>query len=132
MNPSEIGLKNKTAVLKAAKAVAKHHLGQEVKSAKECALQGMFSRTVIVRMKSQEEYVVQLRAETVHEANSQQAHKLLGDVVPLLVRVSLEDTPVPYAYIMPFAFPVRPGIERIGCPRHCWSIMRRWLHRLAI
>jgi hypothetical protein len=78
MDPSEIGLKNRTALLKEAKAIATHHLGQEVRAAKECTLQGMFSRTVIVRTKSEEQYVVQLRAQTVHETNSTQAHELLG------------------------------------------------------
>jgi Phosphotransferase enzyme family len=102
IDPSEIGLKNKAAVLKEAKAIAAYHLGQEVKSARECALQGMFSLTVIVRMKNHEEYVVQLRSEIVHEENSRQAHEILGDIVPIPTRVIVEGSPVPYAYIMPF------------------------------
>ena len=102
MDVTEVGLKNKTAVIKEAKAIACYHLDEAVASAKECVQQGMFSRTVVVKMKSKSQYVVQLCVETVHEENSQQAHDILGDIVPVPTRVILPESPVPYTYIMPF------------------------------
>jgi hypothetical protein len=102
MDPSELGLENKAAVIKEARKIAVHHLGGEVASAKECVQQGMFSRTIFVRMKNKLEYVVQLRVEDGHESNAKQAHDILGDIVPVPIRVVLPDSPVPFAYIMPF------------------------------
>jgi len=83
MNISEIGLSTKASVLKEARAIATYHLGGQIASAKECIFQGMFSRTVEVAMKDKKKYVVQLRAESVHEENAQRAHDILGDVVPV-------------------------------------------------
>ena len=40
MDTSELGLKNRTVLLKEAKAIASHHLGEEVASATECVQQG--------------------------------------------------------------------------------------------
>lgn len=101
MNASEIGLSTKASVLKEASAIAKYHLGGETASAKECIFQGMFSRTVDVAMKDKKHYVVQFRSESVHKENAQQARDILGDVVPVPVRVIREGSPVPYAYVMP-------------------------------
>src|ERR1700733_14416192 len=101
MDLSEIGLKSKAAAFKEAKAIATHHLGSKVVSADECMLQGLFSYTVNITMQGGARYVVQLRAETVHEENSQQAHDILGDLVPVPIRVIRQDSPVPFAYIMP-------------------------------
>jgi Phosphotransferase enzyme family len=101
MNAAEIGLSTKASVLKEARAIATHHLGGQTASAKECILQGMFSRTIDVAMKDKTHYVVQLRSESVHEENAQQAHDILGDVVPVPVRVNREGSPVPFAYVMP-------------------------------
>lgn len=101
MDLSEIGLKSKTAAFKEAKAIATLHFGLKVVSAEECRLQGLFSYTVNVTMRDGSQHVVQLRAETVHEENSQQAHDILGDFVPVPVRVVRDGSTVPFAYIMP-------------------------------
>ena len=37
----------------------------------------------------------------MHEENAQRAHDILGDVVPVPVRVVREGSPVPFAYVMP-------------------------------
>ena len=101
MNVSEIGLSTKASVLKEARAIATYHLGGQTASAKECILQRMFSRTIDVAMKDKKHYIIQLRAESVHEENAQQAHDILGNVVPVPVRVVREGSPVPFAYVMP-------------------------------
>ena len=113
MDVTEVGLKNETAVIKEAKAIACYHLDEAVASAKECVQQGMFSRTVVVKMKSKSQYVVQLRVETVHEENSQQAHDILGDIVPV--------PPASFSQKVPFLTPTlchllkgAPGIGHDG------------------
>ena len=98
---SEIGLPTKVAVIKEAKAVATHHFGTKVAFAEMCLLQGMFSCTVEVTMKDKKLCVVQFRSESGHEEYSQEAHEILGDLVPVPIRVVREGSPVPYTYIMP-------------------------------
>ena len=100
MDLSQIGLKNKAAAFKEAKAVATQHLGAKVVTADECALQGMFSYIIEITMKDSARCVVKLRAETVLEENSQQAHHL-GDIVPVPIRVVRDSSPVPFVHIMP-------------------------------
>lgn len=101
MDLSSIGLKSKAAAFKEVKAIATLHLGSKVVRADQCVLQGMFSYTVEVTMKDGSSYVVQLRAESVHEENSQQAHEILGDLVPVPTPVIRDGSPIPFAYIMP-------------------------------
>jgi hypothetical protein len=59
MNVSDIGLSTKASVLKEARAIATYHLGGQTASAKQCILQGMFSRTIDVAMKDKKHYIVQ-------------------------------------------------------------------------
>jgi hypothetical protein len=101
MDISELGLTTKASVIREAKAIATHHFGKTPVSAKECPFQGYFSHTVNVGMRDGSHYVVQLRSESVHEENAQQGHEILGDLVPVPIRVIREGSPVPYAYIMP-------------------------------
>jgi len=53
MKPAEISLKNKTAVLREVKTIANYHLSEEIAAAKACILQGMFSRTILIQMKTE-------------------------------------------------------------------------------
>lgn len=102
MEISEIGLKSKAALLKEAKSIAAQHVGEGVVSAKECVLQGMFGHTVVVTMtKDGIEDVIQLCAESVDEKYAQQSYDILGDLVPVPVRVVRDGSPLPYACIMP-------------------------------
>lgn len=100
MEAKELGLNDDNAVIQEATISASHFMQTAVVYARECAQQGMFSRTVEVQTEDGRRFVVQLRTESVNEQNAQQAHSILGDLVPVPTRVIRESTPVPYTYIM--------------------------------
>lgn len=101
MDPSKVGLTTKASILAEAKAIAAYHFADQPVSAKECALQGEFSRTVEVIMRDGAHYIIQLRTQPVHEENAHQAYSILGTLVPVPILVTHKSSPVPYAYIMP-------------------------------
>lgn len=101
MEASELGLGSEASVVSVARTIAAQHFGADPVSAEECVVQGEYSRTVQVSMKDEAHFIVQLRVDPVNEENAQQAHDILGDLVPVPTRVILQVDTVPYAYIMP-------------------------------
>jgi Phosphotransferase enzyme family len=100
MEASELGLSSAASVVSVAIAIATQYLDSDPVFAKECAMQGEFSRTVDIAMKDGANYVVQLRGESVHEEKAEQAHGILGHLVPVPIRIIREGETVPYSYIM--------------------------------
>jgi hypothetical protein len=101
MNATDLGLTDDTAILAEARATATCHLGIQAVSEEECPIQGMASRTVEVIMADGIHVIIQLRREPVHEENAQQGHDILGNIVPVPIRVIQDECPISYTYIMP-------------------------------
>lgn len=95
MDPSELGLADDASIVSEARAIATHYFHTEAVSHRAC-----FSRTIEVRLADDRHVIVQLKAESVTESNAQQAHQLLGNLVPVPTLVEY-NSPVPYIYVMP-------------------------------
>ncbi|KAI9669522.1 MAG: hypothetical protein M1817_004641 [Caeruleum heppii] len=75
-------LNTTTKQLNKARKLVEEHLEAPTKKARFPRIQGMFSKTVIVTLKTGNEYVIQLRYEPLDIAPFERGHKLLGSLVP--------------------------------------------------
>ncbi len=100
-------LNTSTKQLAKARKLVEEHLQTPTKRARFARIQGMFSKTVIVSLKTGTEAVIQFRYEPLDIAPFERAYKLLGSLVPKVEL--LQDDELHAADIWPVFMNCIPG-----------------------
>ena len=100
-------LNTSTKQLAKARKLVEEHLQMPTKEARFPRIQGMFSKTVIVSLKTETEVVIQFRYEPLDIAPFDRAYKLLGSLVPKVEL--LQDDELHAADIWPVFMNCIPG-----------------------
>lgn len=98
--PTLIAKLSSKQALAEAEHVASTHLGLQAVSSRLVTFQGMFSKTVVVQMDDDSQWVVQLRDNEIDTTKVVFAHAKLGDIVPLTHRAASQKAF--FAFIAPF------------------------------
>jgi len=90
-----------------AKRLAQSHLNQRAIKARGVALQGFFSRTLIVTLDNKNQVIIQLRVEPLDVSIFHHARQVLGDVVPNIAAIT--DNALEAEGIYPYYMTFMPG-----------------------
>lgn len=100
-------LNTETKQKRRVKHLAESHLGVPATTARLPAIQGCFSKTVEVSLKSSEQVIIQFRIEPLDMTPFKEAREVLGDLVPDIGKIDVPE--LEQANIWPFYMNRIPG-----------------------
>jgi len=106
-NDLPVSLNTASKQVAVAKRLAQSHLNRRATKARGVAIQGFFSRTLIVTMDNKTQAIIQLRVEPLDITIFHHARQILGDIVPDIAAIT--DSSLEIEQIYPYYMTFMPG-----------------------